>query len=146
MDILKYQNNTQCQYFQKCYTHFNKVILIPTRPYLLTLSIMLLSTYSNIWTLWGPSLFTLFLNTFFLMDTLLICISNVISIPCFPSTTPIFHLPSPWFYEGDPPTTYPLLPHRSSIRHRVWNNHNTTHELHELQEEVRPKNGCFHPN
>lgn len=65
MDILKYQNNTQCQYFQKCYTHFNKVILIPTRPYLLTLSIMLLSTYSNIWTLWGPSLFTLFLNTFF---------------------------------------------------------------------------------
>ena len=38
MDILKYQNNTQCQYFQKCYTNFNKVILIPTRPYLLTLS------------------------------------------------------------------------------------------------------------
>lgn len=70
MDILKYQNNTQCQYFQKCYTHFNKVILIPTRPYLLTLSIMLLSTYSNIWTLWGPSLFTLFLNTFFFNWTL----------------------------------------------------------------------------
>ena len=38
MDILKYQNNTQCQYFQKRYTHFNKVILISTRPYLLTLS------------------------------------------------------------------------------------------------------------
>lgn len=38
MYILKYQNNTQCQYFQKCYTHFNKVILISTRPYLLTLS------------------------------------------------------------------------------------------------------------
>ena len=33
---------------------------------------------------------------FFLkLDTLLICISNVISIPCFPSTTPIPHLPSP---------------------------------------------------
>ena len=38
MYILKNQNNTQCQYFQKCYTHFNKVILISTRPYLLTLS------------------------------------------------------------------------------------------------------------
>ena len=72
MDILKYQNSTQCQYFQKCYTHFNKVILIPIRPYLLTLSIMLLSTYSNILTLWGPSLFTLFLNTFFLNWTLYI--------------------------------------------------------------------------
>ena len=65
MDILKYQNNIQCQYFQKCYTHFNKVILIPTRPYLLTLSIMLLSTYSNILTLCGPSLFTVSKYFFF---------------------------------------------------------------------------------
>ena len=146
MDILKYQNNIQCQYFQKCYTHFNKVILIPTRTYLLTLSIMLLSTYSNILTLCGPSLFTVSKYFFFKLDTLHIFISNVISIPCFPSTTPIPHLPSPWFYEGDPPTTYPLLPHRSSIRHRVLNNHDTTQELHELQEEVRPKCGCFHLN
>lgn len=42
------------------------------------------------------------------------------------------------------PPTHSCL--TTGIRHRVWNNHNTTQELHELQEEVRPKSGCFHPN
>jgi hypothetical protein len=28
----------------------------------------------------------------------------------------------------------------------VWNNHDTTHELHELQGEVKPKSWWFHPN
>ena len=146
MDILKYQNNTQCQYFQKCYTHFNKVILIPTRPYLLTLSIMLLSTYSNIWTLWGPSLFTLFLNTFFLIGHFTYLHFKCYLHSMFSIYNPYTPSPFTLILWGWSPTTYPLLPHRSSIRHRVWNNHDTTHELHELQEEVRPKSGCFHPN
>ena len=103
MDILKYQNNTQCQYFQKCYTHFNKVILIPTRPYLLTLSIMLLSTYSNIWTLWGPSLFTLFLNTFFNWTLYLFAFQML-------SPFHVFHL-QPLYPISPYPDSMRVLPH-----------------------------------
>ena len=49
------------------------------------------------------------------MDILFIYISNVIPFPGFPSATPLSHPPLPFFYEGAPPSTYSLLPHRPSI-------------------------------
>ena len=100
---------------------------------------MLLSIYSNIWTLCEPSLFTLFLNTFFNWTLYLFAFQMLSPFHVFHLQPPYPIPPLPWFYEGAPPTFYPLLPHCSSIRQRVWNTHDTTHELHELQEEVRPR-------
>jgi hypothetical protein len=47
---------------------------------------------------------------FFLLGIFFIYISNVIFFPGFPSATPLSHPPSPCFYEGVPPPTYPLRP------------------------------------
>ena len=44
----------------------------------------------------------------FLLDILFICISNFIPFPSFPSVNLLSHSPSPCFYEGAPPSTYPL--------------------------------------
>jgi hypothetical protein len=47
---------------------------------------------------------------------LFICISNVIPIPSFPSTSPLSPPPSPCLYEGAPSSTKPpLLPRWPNI-------------------------------
>jgi hypothetical protein len=52
----------------------------------------------------------------FLLDIFFIYISNVIPFPGFPSPrNPLSHTPSTCFYEGVPPSTYPLPPPLPSI-------------------------------
>jgi hypothetical protein len=76
-----------------------KAILLKTR----TTWAWLFSTHHSI--LYLNFFLSLFLGYFF------IYILNVIPI----SRNPIFLPPSPCFYEGVPPTTYPLLPSSSGI-------------------------------
>jgi len=52
---------------------------------------------------------------YFLLIILFTYISNVNPLPSFPSANPLFHTPSPYFYEGAPTPIHPLLPHHPSI-------------------------------
>jgi hypothetical protein len=53
----------------------------------------------------------IFLHFYFLFVILFIYISNVIPLPCFPSSNPLLHPLSPCLYEAALPPTHPLLPY-----------------------------------